>query len=83
MDSAEAKALRDLINRLDSRTDGPGVPRETLLSGLEEIDADPAAAVEQLNEWYRVGEVYKPRENRVRMIDSPVSDDTRPFSGWV
>lgn len=83
MDPRGAKTLRDLINRLDSRTEGPGVPRETLIDSLDEIDVDPETAIEQLNEWYQVGEAYQPANDRVRMIDSPVNRDERPFSGWV
>ena len=83
MDAAGAKALRDLINRLDTQTDGAGVPRERLLSELETIGVEPETAVEQLNEWYRYGEVYKPDEERVRMTDSPTCEEDRPFSGWV
>ena len=82
MDATGAKALRDLINRLDSRTDGPGVPREVLMARLDELDIDPEGAVEQLNDWYQLGEAYQPTDDRVRMVDSPASRDERPFSGW-
>lgn len=83
MDSRGAKTLRDLINRLDSRTEGPGVPREILIDSLDEIDVEPDTAIEQLNEWYQLGEVYQPTNDRVRMIDSPANRDERPFSEWV
>lgn len=83
MDPRRAHELRDLVNRLDKRTEGAGVHRDVLLDRLDELGMAPEEAVSQLNEWYAMGEAYLPAPDRVRMTDYIGDRTEEPFAEWV